>query len=277
MAFEVRLLGAVEALGDGVAVELGHARQRCVLVALAVEANRPVSYDQLVTRVWGDAPPRQPRAALYGYLYRLRQVLSDVPDVALARVPGCYRMVVDPDAVDLHRFERLVARARRAEDDARRVALYDEALALWRGEAFTGLDTPWLSTVRMALEQQRSVAEADRTDAALRLGRHQEVLAVLTARTAAHPLDERLAGQLMLALHGLGRTAEALAVYQRVRRRLAEELGADPGEALRAVHRRVLQTPVLTVTPAPTWRAVVTPVTRLPVEATTSAVPGPRW
>lgn len=277
MGFEVRLLGPVAVVADGVEAELGHARQRCVLAALAVEANRPVGYDQLVTRVWGDAPPRQPRAALYGYLYRLRRVLSGVPDVALARVPGCYQLVVDPDAVDLRRFERLVARARRAKDDVRRLALYDEALALWRGEAFTGLDTPWLSTVRAVLEQQRFVVETDRTDVALRLGGHRDVLAGLVARTAAHPLDERLAGQLMVALHGLGRTAEALAVFQRVRRRLAEDLGTDPGEALRAVFHRLLQTPALTVTPAPTWRGVVTPVTRLPVEATTSPAPGPRW
>ncbi|MBB5956948.1 DNA-binding SARP family transcriptional activator [Saccharothrix tamanrassetensis] len=242
MAVEIRLLGTVDAVVDGRRTDLGHARQRCVLVALAAEANQPVSFDQLVTRVWADRPPRRPRAALYGYLYRLRQLLADAHDVALVRRTGCYELVVDPDAVDLRRFERLLAAARRAGTDGERLALFDTALGLWRGEPFAGLDTPWLGALRVMAEQQRFLAETDRTDVVLRSGRCDEELARLAARAAVHPLDERVAAQLVLALHRTGRTAEALGHYQRVRRLLADELGTDPGTALRAVHREVLRT-----------------------------------
>lgn len=276
MGVEIRLLGAVEVLVDGVPVRLGHARQRCVLAGLAVEANRPVGYDQLAGRVWGDTPPRQPRAALYSYVCRLRQVLAG-SDVVLEREPGYYRLVTDPDAVDLHRFERLAVAARRERNDTGRVERYEQALTLWRGEPFAGLTTAWLDTVRAVLVQQHHLVEAEHADTALRLGRHDEVVTGLFARAAAHPLDERVAAQLMLALHGIGRTAEAFAVHRRVCRRLAEELGTFPGEALRAVHQRLLQLPDVTVTPAPVRRGVATSVTRLPVEVTTSPAPGPRW
>ncbi|CCH33298.1 AfsR/SARP family transcriptional regulator [Actinosynnema sp. NPDC047251] len=257
MAVEIRLLGTVEAVLGGRRTDLGHARQRCVLVALAVEVNQPVAFDRLVTRVWGDRPPRRPRAALYGYLYRLRRVLADAEGVALVRHTGCYELVADPDAVDLRRFERLADAARRAGSDAERLALFDRAARLWRGEPFAGLDTPWLSATRAAVEQQRYLAEAERTDTALRLGLGAGELARLTARAADHPLDERVAAQLLLALHRTGRTGEALARYQLVRRLLADELGTDPGPALRAAHRQLLQPPA----------DPPTPVHRSPVDA----------
>lgn len=251
MAVEIRLLGTVEAVLDGRRTDLGHARQQCVLVALAAEPNRPVSFDQLVSRVWADRPPRRPRAALYGYLYRLRQLLADADGVTLVRHTGCYELVTDPDAVDLWRFERLADTARRAGTDPERLDLFDAALRLWRGEPFAGLETPWLGALRAVAEQQRLLAETDRTDAALRLGGHAGELAGLTARAAAHPLDERVAAQLVLALHRTGRTGAALGHYQHIRRQLAEELGTVPGDALRAVLRHVLQLPADPATPGP--------------------------
>lgn len=277
MGVEVRLLGAVEVLVDGVPARLGHARQQCVLAALAVEADRPVGYDELVSRVWGDTPPRRPLAALYSYLYRLRQGLAGARDVALVRQSGSYRLAVDPEAVDAHRFRRLIGAAGREPDDERGVELYEQALALWRGEPFAGLTTPWLDVLRVVFGQQRHLAEVEHVEAVLRLGRCHEVLSGLVARAAAHPYDERVTAQLMIALHGVGRTADAFAVHRRACRRLAEELGVGPGEALRTAHQRLVQVPAVTVTPAPVRRGVATPVTRLPVEATTSAAPGPRW
>ncbi|MEV0675672.1 BTAD domain-containing putative transcriptional regulator [Actinosynnema sp. NPDC050436] len=244
MAVEIRLLGTVDAVLDGRWTDLGHARQQCVLVALAVEVNQPVTFDQLVARVWGDRPPRRPRSALYGYLYRLRRALADADDVALVRRTGCYELVADPGAVDLKRFEELTGAARRSGTDAERLGLFDRALGLWRGEPFAGLDTPWLGAMRAVVDQQRYLAETERTDAALRLGLGAGELARLTARAADHPLDERVAAQLLLALHRSGRTGEALGRYQRVHRRLADELGTDPGPALRAVHRQLLHVPV---------------------------------
>lgn len=277
MGVEVRLLGAVDVLVDGVPTSLGHARQRCVLTALAVEANAPVSYDKLVFRVWGVTPPRRPLAALYSYLHRLRQALAGAGGVELVRRPGSYQLVVDPELVDLHRFQRLIKAARREADDARRVELHEQALSLWRGEPFAGLTTAWLDVTRVALVQQHHLAEVEHVDAALRLGRYHDVVTGLFERAAAHPFDECVTAQLVIALHGLGRTAEALAVHRRMCRRLAEELGTGPGEALRAAHRRVLQAPEVTVTPALVRRGVVTPVTRLPVEVTANPAPGPRW
>jgi DNA-binding SARP family transcriptional activator/tetratricopeptide (TPR) repeat protein len=239
MAVEVRVLGAVEAHVDGRPVDLGHARQRCVLVALLVDADRPVPVDQLLDRVWGDRLPLRARAALYSYLSRLRRVLAAVGGAGIVRQPGGYLLTVDPMAVDLHRFRRLVARARESTDDVA-AALLAEALALWRGPAFARLDTPWLNAVRAALDRERLAAELDRNDLALRLGTHAAVLAELSAGAAAYPLDERLAGQLLLALYRSGRQADALAHYQQLRLRLVEELGADPSAPLRRLHRQIL-------------------------------------
>jgi tetratricopeptide (TPR) repeat protein len=149
--------------------------------------------------------------------------------------------------VDVHRFRDLVARAQSA-DGQTALRLLDEALGLWRDEALAGLDTPWLANVRESLEAERHAAELDRNDLALAAGRHAALLGPLTQLAAAHPLDERLAGQLILALYRCGRQADALRRYERLRLRLAEELGADPGPRLQLLHHQMLATdPGLTV------------------------------
>jgi DNA-binding SARP family transcriptional activator len=245
------LLGDVEARIDGRSVDLGHARQRCVLVALLVDANRVVPVDQLVDRVWGERLPLRVGNALSGYLSRLRQALG-TSHVRLARQPGGYLLTVDPMAVDLHRFRHLVMQARTVGDDEAAAALFVQALDLWRGQAFAALDTPWLNNVRDAVEAERLTAELDRYDVALRRGEHAALLAELSARAAAHPLDERLSGQLMLALYRSGRQAEALHHYEQLRRRLAGDLGADPSPPLRRLHQQILAAdPNLTGAPPP--------------------------
>ena len=250
MVVEFRLLGDIEARIDGRPVEIGHARQRCVLVALLIEANRPVPVDQLVDRVWADRPPQRAHNAVSGYLSRLRQVLAPAEGVQIARQPGGYLLKVDPMSVDLHRFHALLAQARATERAEDAGALFEQALRLWRGEAFATLDTPWLNAVRNALDAARLAAEQDRNDIALDRGQHASLLGELTASAAAHPLDERLAGQLMLALYRCGRQADALEAYQQVRQRLVEELGTDPSKPLRELHRQILTAdPVLAGTP----------------------------
>lgn len=233
-----RLLGPVEANVRGRRLDLGHARQRHVLAALLVDLNRAVSLDRLVGRLW-DEPPRTARDSLYSYLSRLRAVLADVPDVDLVRQGGGYVLLADEDAADLHRFHRLVERAR-AADDERALALFDEALGLWRGPVAAGMDGSWVEGVRARADEERLRAELDRNDAMLRRGEHSAALAGITAQAAARPLDERLAGQLMLALYRSGRQGEALDAYHRVRRQLVEELGADPSPPLRRLHQRIL-------------------------------------
>ncbi|GAA1337088.1 BTAD domain-containing putative transcriptional regulator [Catellatospora bangladeshensis] len=237
---EFRLLGPVEAGRGGARVDLGHPRQRGVLAVLLVEANRPVPADRLLDRVWGGRPPARGRGTLYNYLSRLRAALSAAEGVSLVRRSGGYLLDVDERAVDLHRFRDLLGRARAADDDRRAVALFDRALALWRGEPLPELDTPWAEDVRAALGRERLAAESEHADAALRCGRHTALLPALAARAARRPLDERVAGQLVLALYRDGRQADALEHYRRVRARLAEELGADPGPSLRHLHQRVL-------------------------------------
>lgn len=262
MRVDFRLLGDVEVRVGERLVDVGHARQRCVLVALLVEANRPVAPDRLLDRVWADRPPQRARNALAGYLSRLRQALGDADGVRIVHRPGGYVLETDPMAVDLHRFHRLVAQARATDAPAESAVLFDRALDLWHGEAFGSLDTPWLDDVRDALDAERQAAALDRNDVALRAGRHAELLPELFAEAAARPLDERLAGQLMLALYRCGRQADALAVYHAVRRRLVDELGADPSRPLRQLHQQILTGDPALTPPRVPGRAAVPGVPR---------------
>ncbi|GAA2733859.1 BTAD domain-containing putative transcriptional regulator [Streptomyces nogalater] len=239
MAVEFGLLGVIEARLGGRAVDVGHMRQRCVLAALLVDVGRAVSVDTLVDRVWGDRPPQRTKETLYGYLSRLRQALRPAAEVTVARRPGGYVLEADPLSVDLHLFRDLVARARTA-DGTEAVALMRRALGLWRGEPFATVDVPWFDDQRQALLGERLAAELDHIDLRLRAGHHGDLLSELAVKAREHPLDERLAGQLMLALYRAGRPFEALAHYQDLRHRLAEELGADPGPRLLTLHQRIL-------------------------------------
>ncbi|MFD7658734.1 BTAD domain-containing putative transcriptional regulator, partial [Actinosynnema sp. NPDC059797] len=240
MSVTFGLLGEIRAHASGEAVDLGHARQRCVLAALLVDANRPLPLDVLVERVWGERAPRQAKGTLYGYLYRLRQAFAEVAGVRIDRTPAGYVLPVEEDAVDLHRFRALVKRSHAEPDDERALALVDEASGLWRGPALSSVDGDWAGAVRRSLEQERWAALLHRNDVALRLGHHDAMVPVLAELADENPLDERLAGQFVLALYRSGRQADALSHYQAVRRRLAEELGVDPGPQLRELHQHVL-------------------------------------
>ncbi|MFF4977036.1 BTAD domain-containing putative transcriptional regulator [Streptomyces sp. NPDC001083] len=268
MTVEFGVLGSVEAEVDGRSAKLGHARQRGVLAVLVVDLNRTVTTDQLVDRVWGDRPPRQAVSTLRGYLSRLRQALAGTREAAIARQPGGYALTTaDTVSVDLHGFRHLLTRARATDDDIRAAALFEQALRLWRAEPFATLDTPWFNALRDTLVQERHAADLDLVDRRLRLGQHATLPAELSARAEAHPLDERLAGQLMLALHRCGRSAEALDHYHRTRGRLVRELGIDPGKALRDIQSAILR-PATVPTSAPPPRPSApppAPVAQLPL------------
>ena len=222
---EFGLLGAVEVRDRGEVVEIGHVRQRSVLVALLVEQGWPVPVDRLVGRVWGERAPLRARETLYGYVSKLRKLLN----LDIERSPTGYRLMVDPSDVDLFRFRALV-----------RQGALDEALGLWRGQALEGLESPWFDTLRESLHAERVAAELDRNDVALADGRHTALLPSLRQAVDERPHDERLAAQLMLALHRSGNDAEALRHYETMRRTLADELGADPSKPLQEVHQRIL-------------------------------------
>ncbi|QYN35989.1 winged helix-turn-helix domain-containing protein [Pseudonocardia sp. DSM 110487] len=249
MTVEFRLLGDVEVGLDGRPLDTGHIRQRTVLAALLVDVGRPVPADQLVDRVWADRPPYRARNALSAYVSRLRGVLGRLDGVRITRGAGGYLLAADPLTVDLHLFRHLVSRARETEQPAEAAALYARALDLWRGDPFPTVDVPWFADLRTALEAERLAATLDRNDAALRAGRHADLLGEITTAASTHPLDERLAGQLMLAQYRSGRQSDALATYQRIRRRLVEELGSEPGHDLRNVHQKILDADVPAVPP----------------------------
>ncbi|MCV7154758.1 BTAD domain-containing putative transcriptional regulator [Mycolicibacterium pyrenivorans] len=270
MSVEFRLLGDVEARSRGQRLDIGHARQRCVLVALLVDVNRPVPADMLIDRVWADEPPHRARNALASYVSRLRQVVEDDGDVQIVRQSGGYVLTADPMTVDLHCFRRLAAKARATVDPAAAAQLFDEALELWHREAFVSLDTPWVNEVRTSLSVEHLSVQLDRNDVLLQVGRHAELLGRLAEAVKVNPLDERLAGQLMLAQYRSGRQADALDIYRTMRERLVEELGVDPGPSLRAVHRRILDgDPTQAVAPArPSARVVTRVRENLPRRAT---------
>jgi hypothetical protein len=142
--------------------------------------------------------------------------------------------------VDLHQFRRTVSQAHAASDDDRAAALFEEALRLWRGEPFAGLDTPWIGSVRATLASQRQAARLDLMDIMLRRGQHGALVADLSTQAAEHPLDERAAAQYMTALYRGGRQADALAHYRRIRQQLVDELGADPGSQLQQLRQQIL-------------------------------------
>jgi DNA-binding SARP family transcriptional activator len=146
-----------------------------------------------------------------------------------------------PHAVDLHRFRALVARARASQKDEERAALLEEGLALWQGEPFADLNNPWLTNLRASLNREKLDAMLDRNDIQLWLGLHTVLLADLSVSSAAHPLDERLAAQFMLALYRSGRQADALNHYLRTRRQLDDELGVDPGPEMQDLYQRILR------------------------------------
>ncbi|MBP2338097.1 DNA-binding SARP family transcriptional activator [Saccharothrix coeruleofusca] len=235
------LLGQVQAWLGPDEVDLGHQKQRHVLAALLVDADRVVPVARVLERVWGEDAPLSAQTTLYSYLSRLRRALSAVPDhVLIERHPGGYAVRVDPDRVDVHRFRRLVAQARAVDHPAGAAEVLERALELWRGEPFSGAESAWFTTHRNTLQREHAAARLALCDLLLRCGRDADALAIASARAAEDPFDERVAGQVVLALHRLGRTADALACFDRTRRVLADELGVDPGAALVELRERVL-------------------------------------
>ncbi|MEV0128106.1 BTAD domain-containing putative transcriptional regulator [Dactylosporangium sp. NPDC050688] len=225
----VGILGPLTVEVDGRAVDVGGARLRTLLARLACEPGRLVPVERLAGALWPDAAPTDPANAVQSLVSRLRKTLDGHP--ALVSGAGGYRLDVPADAVDAHRFERLAGEGRRAlrdGDPARAAALLAEALDLWRG-------TPDVDAALAARWQElRLTAIEDHVEAAG--PRAPGLVARLRELTAAHPLRERLAAQLVTALHAQGRRAEALAAFEECRHRLADELGVDPSPQLRQAH-----------------------------------------
>ena len=225
---EFRILGPLEVLENGRRLELGGAKQRALLAVLLLHANEVVSTDRLIDALWEEDAPETGRKALQVYVSQLRKVLGK--ERIATRPPG-YRLGVEPDELDLARFQRLLEEGHPGE-----------ALSLWRGpplaefayERFAQNEIERLDDLRLACVE-------DRIEADLAMGRHAAVVGELDTLIRQHPLRERLRGQHMLALYRAGRQAEALEAYQDTRRALVEELGIDPSRELRELEQAILR------------------------------------
>src|SRR3989454_6242455 len=247
---EFRILGSLEVWSDQRRLPLGGSKQRMLLAVLLLHRNEVVSIDRLVEELWTGRPPATAVKVVQVYVSQLRKALggrrtpSDAEDVLVTRAPG-YLLRVGRDELDADRFERLVEEGRRVLGAgsprlATRTLL--EALALWRGPALADFALDSFAQTEIArLEEVRVSALADRIDADLALGRHEELVSELEALVAENPLRERLRGQLMLALYRASRQADALEVYRQTRELLRVELGLEPSKALQLLERSILQ------------------------------------
>jgi len=239
---EFRVLGPLEVVSGGETVSLGGPRQRAVLAILLLNVNRVVSVERLADDLYAGEPPVTAVTQVQRQVSELRKLLGGA--AIETRTPG-YLVHVEPGAFDLDRFERLTADAARAleqADPATAARLYREALAVWRGAPLADVAyEPFAQTSVARLEELRLAATEQRVAAELQLGHHLQLLPELETLVSDHPLRERLRGHLMLALYRSGRQAEALAVYSRGRETLVDELGIEPGPALRALERSILR------------------------------------
>ena len=238
---QVRLFGELEALAAGAPVPVRGAKQRALLALLALQRGHPVSADRLIDALWGDGLAANPANALQAQIGQLRRTFGAA---AIVTSEAGYALDVRPDQVDVIRFEQLVTKGRRLAADgelASASATLSEALGLRRGEplaefAYAG----FADAERARLDELTLVATESRAEADLGLGRYGELAGELEALCREHPLRERLWELLILALYLSGRQAEALRAYAEVRDRLVDELGLDPGPALRELQTRIL-------------------------------------
>ncbi len=242
----VGLLGPVEVYsGSGRRIDLAGLRLRAVIAQLALAQGRLVTVDRLIDGIWGNDPPAAAVNALQSLISRLRRALPAGDSETIIAQPGGYRLAIDAADVDSAAFERLASRGRAAfaaGESATASGLLHEALSLWRGAPLADLvDVPFAAVPAARLAELRLAVLEDRIETDLRLGRHAELVAELDALTAENPLRERLSSQLIRALYGSGRQADALAAYDRLRRRLADDLGIDPSPDLEQVHLAVLR------------------------------------
>ena len=246
MAAQTRfgLLGPLLVSRAGVTVTIPAGKQRALLAALLLNANRVVSLQELAGVLWADDPPASARVTIHNYVKRLRQALDADAGERIATVPGGYLIRVDVAELDVSRFEaaqEAASDAARQGDWATAADQLRAALSLWRGEPLADVVSEMLALQAVPrLEEMRLQAVEAWVDAELRLGRHAEVIAELRQLAGAHPLRERLHALLMLALYRNGQQGEALAAYQRARRVLIDELGAEPGPELRRLEQQVL-------------------------------------
>jgi DNA-binding SARP family transcriptional activator len=250
---DIRILGPLEVEHDGRRVALGP-KQQALLAILLVHRGAPVPAERIVEELYSGQPPANAAKTLQVHVSRLRKALGDRS--SLQTSAGGYCFSPAPGAVDRERFEELADRGRRAladGDAGLASASLAEALALWRGSPLADFRYADFAQAEIArLEERRLATLEDRLDADLAAGAHSSLVGELEALVRENPLRERLRAQLMLALYRSGRQAEALETFQEARSALVDELGIDPGRALRELERAILQQdPALDLAAAP--------------------------
>ncbi|GAA1964728.1 transcriptional regulator [Catenulispora subtropica] len=233
-----RLLGQVRIVDGRGRTPALRPQWRATLACLLLNANSVVTFERLAGALWGhDAPPTA-RTQIHAAVSALRR--AD-PGAAVESVAGGYLQRVGPEDLDLFAFRALVARARATTDHDRASDLLRQALDLWQGEALADITSDYAAAVRRQLAEERFQAYERLAEAELACGRHDTLVPLLRRLLAEDPLRERFTAMLMLALYRSGKQAEALACYERLRGRLADELGIDPGSALRDLHLAILR------------------------------------
>jgi predicted ATPase/DNA-binding SARP family transcriptional activator len=267
---EFRILGPLEALDNGRDVAPTGGKRRALLALLLLHANETIPVERLIDELWGADPPATAARTVQAHVSRIRKAFrargNGTDDPIVTREHG-YQLVMDPERLDAHRFERLVAEGREAlarDDPKDAAAAFEAALSLWRGVALADLAHEEFARRESArLEDQRVAAMEDLNDAKLALGCHRELVGHLEVLIGDHPYRERLRAQLMLALYRCERQADSLQAYQDARRTLVDDLGIEPGERLRELERGILaQDPALAM---PAVKTPEVPASRLPV------------
>jgi YVTN family beta-propeller protein len=229
---EFRILGPLEVADDGRPVSIRRGKEQALLVYLLLHANEVVPSGRLIDALWDERPPPTASKILQNAVSHLRKELGDG---RLVTKDSGYVLLVEADELDVQRFERLAKEGHR-----------NEALALWRGTPLGLREERFADDARRRLEEQHLAVLEDRIDDDLAAGRHAELVSELEQLVREHPLRERLQGQLMRALYGAGRQADALETYRQARKTLSVELGLEPGPQLQELERKILtQDPAL--------------------------------
>ncbi|MFI7132313.1 AfsR/SARP family transcriptional regulator [Nonomuraea sp. NPDC050153] len=248
-----RVLGALEVERDGRALAISAGKQRVALATLLLHVNRHVSMDRLIDRLWHDDAPLDPRAAVHTHMTRLRSVLNGGQDRSepIETGGGGYLLRADPESVDLLRFRQLVAGAAEAEEEGKGLLLR-RALGLWRGPMLSDVPSDVLHRDDVpSVLAERTHAQEEWFELAWRAGQGPQIIGELRAALAGSPLSERLGTRLMLCLYQAGRQAEALEVYETVRKGLRDAFCLEPGPELRRVQALVLRQEPLEAVPPP--------------------------
>ncbi|NGO11177.1 AfsR/SARP family transcriptional regulator [Streptomyces sp. HC44] len=254
---------------DGQPVRVPELKVRALLASLLVDPGRPVAAHRLIDDLWGDEPPGNPTRALQAKVSQLRRVLDEAEpggrELVVSRAPG-YQLALTEGSLDAHRFAGLAARARTAPDARTKSRLLGDALALWRGPAFADFaEEAFARSAVNRLEEDRLAVVEEHAEARLDAGEHAELVGELAGLVERHPLRERLRAVQLRALYRAGRQSEALAGYEDLRARLADELGLDPSPELVELHGALLRQEAGPVAPdAPTPRTnILAPISVL--------------